>query len=214
GAMSVDSITDLDDNQSRLLEALQLSLPAEAQSKKEKARDKKLSLNPIYRQVPRLLREEFDRGVDVSLEEEHSVHDVAALLKEFLRDMPDPLLTRELYTAFINTLLLEPEEQLGTLQLLIYLLPPCNCDTLHRLLQFLSIVARHAEDNVSKDGQEVPGNKMTSLNLATIFGPNLLHKQKSSDKEFSVQSSARAEESTAIIAVVQKMIENYEALFM
>ncbi|XP_008523214.1 rho GTPase-activating protein 6 isoform X3 [Equus przewalskii] len=244
GAMSVDSITDLDDNQSRLLEALQLSLPAEAQNKKEKARDKKLSLNPIYRQVPRLvdsccqhlekhglqtvgifrvgsskkrvrqLREEFDRGVDVSLEEEHSVHDVAALLKEFLRDMPDPLLTRELYTAFINTLLLEPEEQLGTLQLLIYLLPPCNCDTLHRLLQFLSIVARHANDNISKDGQEVTGNKMTSLNLATIFGPNLLHKQKSSDKEFSVQSSARAEESTAIIAVVQKMIENYEALFM
>ncbi|KAI5146819.1 Rho Gtpase-Activating Protein 6 [Manis pentadactyla] len=244
GAMSVDSITDLDDNQSRLLEALQLSLPAEAQNKKEKSRDKKLSLNPIYRQVPRLvdsccqhlekhglqtvgifrvgsskkrvrqLREEFDRGVDVSLEEEHSVHDVAALLKEFLRDMPDPLLTRELYTAFINTLLLEPEEQLGTLQLLIYLLPPCNCDTLHRLLQFLSMVARHASDNVSKDGQEITGNKMTSLNLATIFGPNLLHKQKSSDKEFSVQSSARAEESTAIIAVVQKMIENYEALFM
>ncbi|KAB1253016.1 Rho GTPase-activating protein 6, partial [Camelus dromedarius] len=244
GAMSVDSITDLDNNQSRLLEALQLSLPAEAPNKKEKARDKKLSLNPIYRQVPRLvdsccqhlekhglqtvgifrvgsskkrvrqLREEFDRGVDVSLEEEHSVHDVAALLKEFLRDMPDPLLTRELYTAFINTLLLEPEEQLSTLQLLIYLLPPCNCDTLHRLLQFLSIVARHAEDDVSKDGQEVTGNKMTSLNLATIFGPNLLHKQKSSDKEFSVQSSARAEESTAIIAVVQKMIENYEALFM
>lgn len=55
---------------------------------------------------------------------------------------------------------------------------------------------------------------MTSLNLATIFGPNLLHKQKSSDKEYSVQSSARAEESTAIIAVVQKMIENYETLFM
>ncbi|XP_007949830.1 rho GTPase-activating protein 6 [Orycteropus afer afer] len=162
----------------------------------------------------RQLREEFDRGIDVSLEEEHSVHDVAALLKEFLRDMPDPLLTRELYTAFINTLLLEPEEQLGTLQLLIYLLPPCNCDTLHRLLQFLSIVAKHADDNISKDGQEVTGNKMTSLNLATIFGPNLLHKQKSSDKEFSVQSSARAEDSTAIIAVVQKMIENYEALFM
>ncbi|XP_057616277.1 rho GTPase-activating protein 6 isoform X2 [Chionomys nivalis] len=244
GAMSVDSITDLDDNHSRLLEALQLSLPADAQNKKEKARDKRLSLNPIYRQVPRLvdsccqhlekyglqtvgifrvgsskkrvrqLREEFDRGIDVCLEEEHSVHDVAALLKEFLRDMPDPLLTRELYTAFINTLLLEPEEQLGTLQLLIYLLPPCNCDTLHRLLQFLSIVASHADDSVNKDGQEITGNKMTSLNLATIFGPNLLHKQKSSDKEYSVQSSARAEESTAIIAVVQKMIENYETLFM
>lgn len=49
------------------------------------------------------LREEFDHGVDVQLDEEHSVHDVAALLKEFLRDMADPLLTKELYTAFINT---------------------------------------------------------------------------------------------------------------
>lgn len=49
------------------------------------------------------LREEFDRGIDVQLDEDYSVHDVAALLKEFLRDMPDPLLTRELYTAFINT---------------------------------------------------------------------------------------------------------------
>lgn len=39
----------------------------------------------------------------MQLDEEHSVHDVAALLKEFLRDMPDPLLTKELYTAFINT---------------------------------------------------------------------------------------------------------------
>ncbi|XP_041128228.1 rho GTPase-activating protein 6-like isoform X1 [Polyodon spathula] len=244
GGMSVDSITDLDDSQSRLLEALQLSLPAEAQSKKEKQRDKKLSLNPIYRQVPRLvdsccqylekyglqtvgifrvgsskkrvrqLRAEFDSGVDVMLDEEQSVHDIAALLKEFLRDIPDPLLTRELYSAFINTVLMESDEQQNALQLLIYLLPPCNCDTLHRLLKFLSTVASHAEDNYDKDGQEITGNKMTSLNLATIFGPNLLHKQKSTDKEFSVQSSARAEESTAIIGVVQRMIQTYEALFM
>ncbi|XP_010884966.1 rho GTPase-activating protein 6 isoform X2 [Esox lucius] len=244
GAMSVDSITDLDDNQSRLLEALQLSLPSEVPSKKEKHRDKKLSLNPIYRQVPRLvdsccrhlekyglqtvgifrvgsskkrvrqLREEFDRGVDVRLDKEHSVHDVAALLKEFLRDMPDPLLTKELYTAFINTMLLDCEEQPSATQLLIYLLPACNCDTLHRLLQFLATVASHAHDSLDKDGRQVTGNKMTALNLATIFGPNLLHKQKSSDKEFSVQSSARAEESTAVIAVLQRMIAAFHSLFM
>lgn len=51
----MDSITDLDDNQSRLLEALQLSLPTETLNKKEKHRDKRLSLNPIYRQVPRVV---------------------------------------------------------------------------------------------------------------------------------------------------------------
>ncbi|XP_047433045.1 rho GTPase-activating protein 6-like isoform X2 [Mugil cephalus] len=244
GGMSVDSITDLDDNQSRLLEALQLSLPAETPSKKEKHRDKRLSLNPIYRQVPRVvdsccqhieknglqtvgifrvgsskkrvrqLREEFDRGVDVQLDEEHSVHDVAALLKEFLRDMPDPLLTKELYTAFINTTLLDTDEQQSVTQLLVYLLPACNSDTLHRLLEFLSTVAAHANDQHDKEGQEITGNKMTSLNLATIFGPNLLHKQKNSDKEFSVQSSARAEESTAVIAVLQRMIASYQTLFM
>ncbi|TSK17844.1 Rho GTPase-activating protein 6 [Bagarius yarrelli] len=244
GGMSVDSITDLDDNQSRLLEALQLSLPAETASKKEKQQDKRLSLNPIYRQVPRVLdsccqhlekyglqtvgifrvgsskkrvrqlREEFDRGVDVQLDEEHSVHDVAALLKEFLRDMADPLLTKELYTAFINTTLLDPEDQQLVTQLLVYLLPPCNSDTLQRLLEFLHMVAQHAQNGYDKYGQEVTGNKMTSINLATIFGPNLLHKQKSSDKEFSVQSSARAEESTAVIAVVQRMIASYEELFM
>uniref|UniRef100_A0A8C4INA0 Rho GTPase activating protein 6 n=1 Tax=Dicentrarchus labrax TaxID=13489 RepID=A0A8C4INA0_DICLA len=244
GGVSVDCITDLDDNQSRLLEALQLSLPVEAAGNRKKRHDKKLSLNPIYRQVPRVvdlccqhlekhglqtvgifrvgsskkrvrqLREEFDQGWEVHLDEEHSVHDVAALLKEFLRDMPDPLLTKELYTAFINTMLLDCSDQQSAIQLLIFLLPPCNSDTLQRLLCLLSTVAAHAEDSMDNQGHEITGNKMTSLNLATIFGPNLLHKQKNSDKEFAVQSFARAEESTSIISVVQRMINTYDTLFM
>lgn len=49
------------------------------------------------------LREEFDQGLDVFLDEHQSVHDVAALLKEFLRDMPDSLIPRELYAAFLST---------------------------------------------------------------------------------------------------------------
>uniref|UniRef100_A0A4W6CMH7 Rho GTPase activating protein 6 n=1 Tax=Lates calcarifer TaxID=8187 RepID=A0A4W6CMH7_LATCA len=290
GGVSVDCITDLDDNQSRLLEALQLSLPEEAAGNRKKRHDKKLSLNPIYRQVPRAvdsccqhlekyglqtvgifrvgsskkrvrqLREEFDQGWEVHLDEEHSVHDVAALLKEFLRDLPDPLLTRELYTAFINTMreenthtvythtkttpfthlllgwdeflvllsdlfendvnfwacfsaVLDYSDQESIIQLLIFLLPPCNSDTLQRLLCLLSTVAAHADDSLDNEGQEITGNKMTSLNLATIFGPNLLHKQKK-DKEFAVESFARAEESTAIISVVQRMINTYDTLFM
>ncbi|XP_076858063.1 rho GTPase-activating protein 6-like isoform X2 [Brachyhypopomus gauderio] len=243
GGVSVDCITDLDDGQSRLLEALQLSLPAESLSTKKKARDTKLSLNPIYRQVPRVvdwccrhletyglqtvgifrvgssrkrvrqLREEFDQGVEVDLGPEHSVHDVAALLKEFLRDMPDPLLTRELYTAFINCTLLDAEEQNTVLQLLVCLLPACNSDTLQCILHFLSKVAAHAEDSHDREGRQLTGNKMTSHNLATILGPNILHKRKSSDKEFSVQTSAQVEDSAAIISVVQRMITCHTALF-
>ncbi|XP_061648488.1 rho GTPase-activating protein 6-like isoform X1 [Phyllopteryx taeniolatus] len=245
GGVSVDCITDLDDNQSQLLEALQLSLPVEAAGKNRKKRhDKKLSLNPMYPQVPKVvelccqhlenhglqtvgifrvgsskkrvrqMREELDQGWELHLDEQYSVHDVAALLKEFLRDMPDPLLTRELYTAFINTTLLERAEQQKAIQLLMFLLPPCNCDTLQRLLCLLSAVAAHAEDMLDVDGRKKAGNKMTSLNLATILGPNLLRKQKNPDKEFAVQSLARAEESSAIISVLQSMINACDSLFL
>lgn len=49
------------------------------------------------------LREEFDTGRDVVLTADHNPHDVAALLKEFFRDLPDPLLTKDLYSAFVAT---------------------------------------------------------------------------------------------------------------
>ncbi|KAK6473570.1 rho GTPase-activating protein 6-like [Huso huso] len=242
GGMSVDSITDLDDSESRLLEALQLSHPHELESKRDKGRVTKLSLNPIYRQVPRImdsccqhietyglqtvgifrvgsskkrvrqLREEFDQGNDVILDDDQSVHDVAALLKEFLREMPDPLLPRELYTAFLSASAMDTEEQHSFLQLLIYLLPPCNCDTLHRLLQFLSKVASYAQNYTEPDGQEIAGNKMTAANLATIFGPNLLQREKVPEKDYSLKS-LEVEDSPSIITVVQRLIENYESLF-
>ncbi|KAK7070094.1 Rho GTPase-activating protein 6, partial [Halocaridina rubra] len=51
----------------------------------------------------RQLREEFDSGREVYLNEDHCPHDVATLLKEFFRDLPEPLLTRELYEPLIKT---------------------------------------------------------------------------------------------------------------
>lgn len=246
GGLSVDSISDLVESQSRLLEALQLSHPAELDLKKSQdggssrgRTQTKLSLNPIYRQVPRVverccsciethglqtvgifrvgsskkrvrqLREDFDLGADVQLDEEQSVHDVAALLKEFLRDMPDPLLPRELYAAFLHANLLRGSDQLDFLQTLLYLLPPCNCDTLLRLLALLHTVQSHAQDAVSTSGQEIAGNKMTAANLAVIFGPNLLQKEKSSDPSHSLG----IEDSSAIINVTLTLIQNHRTLF-
>ncbi|XP_036404007.1 rho GTPase-activating protein 36 isoform X2 [Megalops cyprinoides] len=245
GGMSVDSISDMVESQSRLLEALQLSHPNELDIKKAAGRTQaKLSLNPIYRQVPRVLerccchieayglqtvgifrvgsskkrvrqlRDDFDQGVDVFLDEEHSVHDVAALLKEFLRDMPDPLLPRELYSAFLHSNQLKGEEQLLYLQLLLYLLPPCNCDTLLRLLSLLHTVQSHAQDvPAGPDGQEIPGNKMTAANLAVIFGPNLLQRERSAEKELSSQAMG-IEDSAAVISVTLQLIQHHKHLFM
>nr|XP_020479382.1 rho GTPase-activating protein 6-like isoform X2 [Monopterus albus]XP_020479383.1 rho GTPase-activating protein 6-like isoform X2 [Monopterus albus] len=247
GGLSVDCISDLVESQSRLLEALQLSHPAELEIKKspggnssEGRTQTKLSLNPIYRQVPRVLerccshieshglqtvgifrvgsskkrvrqlREDFDMGVDVQLDEEHSVHDVAALLKEFLRDMPDPLLPRELYPAFLHANLLRGADQLQYLQHLLYLLPPCNCDTLLRLLTLLHTVQGFAQDSVGTNDEEIPGNKMTAANLAVIFGPNLLQKERGGDVS---PHAMGIEDSTAIINVTLVLIQNYKKLF-
>ncbi|XP_053356561.1 rho GTPase-activating protein 36 isoform X2 [Clarias gariepinus] len=244
GGLSVDSISDLVESQSRLLEALQLSHPNELDIKKTPAgrTQTKLSLNPIYRQVPRVmerccqhivtyglqtvgifrvgsskkrvrqLREDFDSGTDVVLDDEHSVHDVAALLKEFLRDMPDPLLPRELYCAFLHANSLWGADQLTYLQQLLYLLPPCNCDTLLRLLSLLHTVQEHAHDSVGPDQQAVPGNKMTAANLAVIFGPNLLQKEKGSEKELKPEAMG-IEDSAAIISVTLLFIQHYKYLF-
>lgn len=49
------------------------------------------------------LREEWERGQEAALDSAVCPHDVATLLKEFLRDLPDPLLCRDLYSAFLNT---------------------------------------------------------------------------------------------------------------
>ncbi|KAA8582700.1 hypothetical protein FQN60_006371 [Etheostoma spectabile] len=233
GGLSVDSISDLVESQSRLLEALQLSHPAELELKKspdgrgssEVKTQTKLSLNPIYRQVPRVLErccshiethglqtvgifrvgsskkrvrqllDDFDRGVDVQLDEEQCVHDVAALLKEFLRELPDPLLSRELYPAFLHANLLRGADQLQYLQHLLYLLPPCNCDTLLRLLSMIHTIS---------------GNKMTAANLAVIFGPNLLQRERGGDAS---PLAMGIEDSTAIISVTLLLIQNYRRLF-
>ncbi|XP_007576113.1 rho GTPase-activating protein 36 isoform X1 [Poecilia formosa] len=243
GGLSVDCLSDLVESQSRLLEALQLSHPAELELKKSPSEGRtqsKLSLNPIYRQVPRVverccshietyglqtvgifrvgsskkrvrqLREDFDMGVDVQLDEEHSVHDVAALLKEFLRDMPDPLLPQELYPAFLHANLLRGADQLQFLQHLLYLLPPCNCDTLLRLLSMLQTVQSYAQDTVGTNDEEIPGNKMTAANLAVIFGPNLLQREGGGD--MSPQAMG-IEDSTAIISITLVLIQNYRRLF-
>ncbi|XP_074407975.1 rho GTPase-activating protein 36 [Zonotrichia albicollis] len=241
GAMSVDSITELSDNTSELLEALQLSHPHELDPRRSRGKKKQLSLNPITWQVPRIvdrccthlethglqtvgifrvgsskkrvqqLREEFDRGLDVFLDEHQSVHDVAALLKEFLRDMPDSLIPRELYGAFLSTASLEGQAQLDTLQLLLFLLPPCHSDTLLRLLRFLARVARHAESSWDPEGRQIPGNKMTVSNLATVFGPNILQKEKPGEKD---AGALNFEDSAAIILVLQRLIEHHHSLFM
>lgn len=60
---------------------------------------------------------------------------------------------------------------------------------------------------------QLPGNKMDSHNLATLFGPNILHKAKPTEKEFAVESMERAEERKDVIEVIKAMIDHHQTVF-
>ncbi|XP_013860224.1 rho GTPase-activating protein 40 isoform X2 [Austrofundulus limnaeus] len=99
--------------------------------------------------------------------DEVSPNDAAALLKKFIRDLPDPLLTAEYLNTFSAVRdITELRQKLHVLNLLVLLLPEPNRNTLKALLEFLSKV-------VSREKR----NRMNLWAVSTIMAPNLfLHK--------------------------------------
>mmetsp|Transcript_30860 Transcript_30860/g.80744 ORF Transcript_30860/g.80744 Transcript_30860/m.80744 type:complete len:632 (+) Transcript_30860:241-2136(+) len=90
-------------------------------------------------------------------------HDVAALLKQFLRETPEPLLTSQYIETFYTTeQLRDPSERLRARKLLAMLLPPVHRACLELLLNFLCDVA-------ANDAK----NRMGIANLAVVFAPSL-----------------------------------------
>ncbi|XP_018580039.1 uncharacterized protein LOC108917763 isoform X2 [Anoplophora glabripennis] len=158
----------------------------------------------------RQLREDFDCGKETTLEDEQCPHDVATLLKEYLRDLPDPLLCRDLYHAFVQTQRIRNRRlQFEALQHLVQLLPAANRDTLYALLSFLAIVAKYSNDSQDESGEPIIGNKMDSSNLATVFAPNILHCIKPGSKD----TADRPEDRIDIINVVRTLIDHYKIIF-
>ncbi|CAK9818984.1 Rho GTPase-activating protein 6 [Anthophora plagiata] len=168
-------------------------------------------VSPSKKRV-RQLREDFDCGRETKIGPDQCPHDVAALLKEFLRDLPDPLLCRDLYQAFVHTQKIRNRRlQQEALQHLIQLLPTPNRETLWALLNFLSVVAANSEDQKTKTGEWISGNKMDTTNLATVFAPNILHCVKPGQR--SEVSAERAEERIDVINVVRALLEHALTLF-
>ncbi|KAK2083845.1 Rho GTPase-activating protein 36 [Saguinus oedipus] len=241
GAVCVDSLAELEDG-ALLLQTLQLSKFSLPIGQRLLGSKRKMSLNPIAKQVPQVveaccqfiekhglstvgiftleysahrvhkLREAFDQGLDVVLDDNQNVHDVAALLKEFFCDMKDSLLPDDLYLSFLLTATLKPQDQLSALQLLVYLMPPCHSDTLERLLKALHKITENCEDSIGIDGQLVPGNRMTSNNLALVFGSALLKKGKFC-KRRARKTKLGIDQYVASVNVVRAMIDNWDVLF-
>ncbi|CAM0137142.1 unnamed protein product [Umbelopsis sp. WA50703] len=116
------------------------------------------------------LGEEIDKHpASVNLTNETPIQ-VAALLKKFLRELPEPLLTYKLYKLFVVSQKLESEaERKIVLHLACCILPKQNRDTLEVLFLFLRYVATFSESTDSPGG-----SKMDTENLATVIAPNVL----------------------------------------
>ncbi|XP_031302339.1 stAR-related lipid transfer protein 8 isoform X2 [Camelus dromedarius] len=93
-----------------------------------------------------------------------SAYDVADLLKQYFRDLPEPIFTSKLTTTFLQIYQLLPKDQwLAAAQAATLLLPDENREVLQTLLYFLSDIASAEE------------NQMTAGNLAVCLAPSIFH---------------------------------------
>jgi len=115
------------------------------------------------------LKEVYDQGSQHDFPPYEDVHTVASLLKLYLRELPEPVVPFVFYDSFRNAAKLYETNQLEALdefKRLLMQLPKVNFNVLKYLSRFLNEVQTHSDTN-----------KMPSLNLATVFGPNLLRPQ-------------------------------------
>ncbi|TVY29771.1 Rho-type GTPase-activating protein [Lachnellula hyalina] len=109
-------------------------------------------------------------GCDAEKLAQQNVVQIAALLKKYLRELPDPLLTFKLHRLFIASQKINDEEKRRrVLHLTCCLLPKAHRDSLEILCSFFNWVASfHQVDEES-------GSKMDTHNLATVIAPNILY---------------------------------------
>lgn len=92
------------------------------------------------------------------------VNSVASILKQFFRDLPDPLLTNLLYKEFIAaSRIVDDITRRDSLHELINRLPDPNYATLRAVILHLNRVQMNSN-----------ANRMNSGNLAICFGPTLM----------------------------------------
>uniref|UniRef100_A0A3Q1IKK0 StAR-related lipid transfer protein 13 n=1 Tax=Anabas testudineus TaxID=64144 RepID=A0A3Q1IKK0_ANATE len=111
------------------------------------------------------LRQMNENSPDNVNYEDQSAYDVADMVKQFFRDLPEPLLTSKLGETFLHIYQYVPKEQrLQALQAAIMLMSDENREVLQTLLCFLSDVTSSVEEN-----------QMTPMNIAVCLAPSLFH---------------------------------------
>lgn len=156
------------------------------------------------------LKQKLDTGIIKSLQEideETGAHDICAVLKDFLRELIDPVISAHLYTTFIRIMTDIRNRRLHTeaIRCAIFLLPTAHLDLLYVLLNFLAKVASNCDDKLI-NGEILPGNRMNSNAIATVFAPNILRPE--------IQTFENVEENMTVINAVRYLIDHCDTLFI
>ncbi|XP_034945998.1 rho GTPase-activating protein 100F isoform X2 [Chelonus insularis] len=127
----------------------------------------------------RILREAFERNarsVDLTPDNVPDINVITGVLKDYLRELPEPLFTKCLYQMMVDALAVcLPDDPQGNAKLMFSILdclPAVNKCTLIYLLDHLALVLQQC-------------NKMSPASLAICFGPVLmLHSDTDSNLDF------------------------------
>lgn len=125
------------------------------------------------------------------------IHTQASLLKLYIRELPDPLFTFALYEEFVrsHSQTVDKYSRVGSLKSLLTKLPPAHFNLLRFLAGLLKEISQHSHYN-----------KMTSTNLAIIFGPTVM-RPKNEDVVKMIEDARH------VNAVFLMVIDEYDYLF-
>ncbi|KAL0278553.1 UNVERIFIED_CONTAM: hypothetical protein PYX00_000346 [Menopon gallinae] len=109
-------------------------------------------------------------------------HVIAGTLKSYLRELPEPLLTHELYDEWLTAAKTQthPDNKLQALWTVVHKLPKANYDNLSYLIKFFNILSKNHEIN-----------KMSPHNIAIVIAPSLIWtKQENGSSSFGMNINA------------------------
>ncbi|KAM4605669.1 unconventional myosin-IXb isoform 2-T3 [Polymixia lowei] len=119
----------------------------------------------------RELHQILETRPEVACLENYPIHTITGLVKRWLRELPDPLMTFTLYNDFLHAAELpEKSERMRAIYQKVDELPSANYNTLERLIFHLVKVAKEEEHN-----------RMSPNSLAIVFAPCVLRSPDASD---------------------------------
>ncbi|XP_034065644.1 unconventional myosin-IXb isoform X5 [Gymnodraco acuticeps] len=126
----------------------------------------------------------------------YPIHTITGLLKRWLRELPDPLMTFSLYNDFLHAVELpEKAERIRAVYQKIDELPPANYNTLERLIFHLVRVAKEEE------------NKMSTKSLAIVFAPCILRSPDVDDPFLAMKDVAKT--TTCVEILISEQLRRY-----